>query len=300
MEMAWSVEDNILRGMDGPTSVFLAGSFQAAVISFAVIIAVGVVICLFGLKLVRILSALIGLAAGVCIGIAIASVLKFTGMQILIASLVCALVLAVLCAVIRKFGIFVLTLISTMGIVSSLLWPRTWILAGVCAAVSLIMSVLSILKTEAVVTVVTGISGGLSAGMSIAALIGLNEKNWWIGYVISAALALIGIWFQFMMQSRKIGKKEKVYSRQVREEVSMESEVERARLIMEDDEEDGEGEDDSDIVIGSGKKNKERKNKKNRRDQKEKGKKDGKKIKKDRGSSEDQEDDDITFINEEL
>ena len=93
MEMAWSVEDNILRGMDGPTSVFLAGSFQAAVISFAVIIAVGVVICLFGLKLVRILSALIGLAAGVCIGIAIASVLKFTGMQTLIASLVCALYL---------------------------------------------------------------------------------------------------------------------------------------------------------------------------------------------------------------
>lgn len=300
MEMAWSVGDNILRGTDGPTSVFLAGTFQAAVISFALIIAFGTVVCFFGLKLVRILSTLIGLAAGVCIGMAIASVLGLTGMQILIASLVCALVLAVLCAVVRKFGIFVLTLISTMGIVSSLLWPRTWILAGICAAVSLMMSVLSILKTEAVVTVVTGISGGLSAGMSIAALIGLNGKNLWIGYVISAALALIGIWFQFMMQSRKIGKKEKVYSRQVREEESMESEVERARLILEDDEEDGESEDDSDVVTSSGKKDKGRKNKKNRRGQKEKEKKDNKSVKKDRDSSEDQEDDDITFINEEL
>lgn len=96
------------------------------------------------------------------------------------------------------------------------------------------------IKTEAVVTVITGISGGLSAGTAIAALIGLNEKNWWISYVVGAALALIGIWVQFMMQSRKIGKREKVYARQVRQEVSRESEVERARLILEDDEENEE------------------------------------------------------------
>lgn len=298
MEMAWNVGDNILGGADGPTSVFLAGTSQMAVISFAVIIAVGVVICFFGLKLVRILSALIGLSAGVCIGIAVTSVLGFTGVQTLIACLVCALVLAVLCAVVRKFGIFVLTLISTMGVVSSILWPRTWILAGICAAVSLLLAVLSIVKTEAVATVITGISGGLSAGTSIAVLTGLNGKNGWIGYVISAALAFIGIWFQFMMQSRKIGKKEKVYSRQVREEVSMESEVERARLILEDDEED---EGDSKAGADSDKKNKGRKTKKKRKDQKENDKKGGRKGKKDRDDSEDQdEEDDITIINEEL
>lgn len=298
MEMAWNVGDNILGGADGPTSVFLAGTSQMAVICFAVIIAVGVVTCFFGLKLVRILSALIGLAVGIGIGIAVTSVFGLASVQTLITCLVCALILAVLCAAVRKFGIFVLTFISTLGIVSSILWPRTWILAGVCAAVSLLLSVLSIVKAEAVVTVVTGISGGLSAGTSIAALTGLNGKNEWIGYVISAALALIGIWFQFMMQSRKIGKKEKVYSRQVREEVSMESEVERARLILEDDEED---EDDSKPGVDYDRKNKGRKTKKKRKDQKENGKKGGKKVKKDGDGSEDQEEeDDITIINEEL
>lgn len=298
MEMAWNVGDNILGGADGPTSVFLAGTSQTAVICFAVIIAVGVVICFFGLKLVRILSALIGLAAGVGIGIAVTAVFGLTGVQTLITCLVCALILAVLCAVVRKFGIFVLTFVSTLGIVSSILWPRTWILAGVCAAVSLLMSVLSIVKAEALVTVVTGISGGLSAGTSIAVLTGLNGKSGWIGYVISAVLALIGIWFQFMMQSRKIGKKEKVYSRQVREEVSMESEVERARLILEDDEED---EDDSKSGVNYDRENKGRKTKKKRKDQKENGKKSGKKVKKDRDGSEDhEEEDDITIINEEL
>lgn len=299
MEMAWNVGDNILGGADGPTSVFLAGTSQMAVISFAVIIAVGVVICFFGLKLVRILSALIGLVAGVCIGIGVTSLLGLTSVQTLITYLFCALVVAVLCAVVRKFGIFVLTFISTMGIVSSILWPRTWILAGICAAVSLLMAVLSIVKTEAVVTVITGISGGISAGTSIAVLTGLNGKNGWSGYAISAALALIGIWFQFMMQSRKIGKKEKVYSRQVREEVSMESEVERARLILEEDDE--EDEEDSKAGVDSDKKNKERKAKKKRKDQKGNDKKSGKKGKKDRDGSEDQEEeDDITIINEEL
>ena len=92
----------------------------------------------------------------------------------------------------------------------------------------------------------------MSAGTSIAALIGLNDGNWWISYAISAALALIGIWVQFMMHSRKIGKREKVYARQVREEVSRESEVERARMILEDDEEDeddSEDRDEDDITI---------------------------------------------------
>lgn len=248
MEMAWNVGDNILGGMNGPTSVFLAGNSQMFTVAFAVIIAVGAVICLFGLKLVRVLSALIGLSAGVCIGIAVTSLLGLTGMQILAVCLVCAVVLAVLCAVVRKFGAFVLTLISTMGIVSSFLWPRTWILAGVCAAVSLLMAVLAVIKTEVVVTIVTGISGGLSAGAAIAALIGLNEKNWWISYALGAALALIGIWVQFMMHSRKIGKREKVYAKQVREEVSRESEVERARLLLEDDGEDEEEEDDITII----------------------------------------------------
>ncbi len=122
-------------------------------------------------------------------------------------------------------------------------------------AIALLMAVLAVVKTEAVVIVITGISGGMSAGMSAAALTGLNEQIWWIGYVISLVLAFIGIWVQFMMHSRKIGKKEKVYSKQVREKVSREFEVERARQILDEDEDEedeadeGEEDDEEDITI---------------------------------------------------
>ena len=55
-----------------------------------------------------------------------------------------------------------------------------------------------------------------------------------------------------MMHSRKIGKKEEVYSKKVKEEVSRESEVEKARMILEEDEEDevsAQEESDDDIEI---------------------------------------------------
>lgn len=257
MEMAWNVKDGILGGMDGPTSVFLAGTSQMAIVIFGVMIAVGIIVCFFGLKLLRVLAAFAGFAVGACIGMALTLGMGLTGMAVPVVCLVCALVLAVLCAAVRRFGAFVLALINTMGIMSVILWPRTWVLAAVCAAAALLMAVMAVLKTEAVVVVVTGISGGLSVGMSAAFLIGLDTKSWWISYVISAVLALIGMWIQFMMQSRKIGKKEKVYSRKIREEVSRESEVERARQILEEDEESEEEEeeeedgdtDEEDIMI---------------------------------------------------
>ena len=58
------------------------------------------------------------------------------------------------------------------------------------------------------------------------------------GLAIGVAIAVIGIIVQFMMQSRKVGKKEKNYSEKVKEQYSMESEVEKARHLLDDDDDD--------------------------------------------------------------
>ena len=55
---------------------------------------------------------------------------------------------------------------------------------------------------------------------------------------------MIGWMIQTMMHSRKVGKKEKIYSRKVRDQESMESEVEKARMVLDEDMEDSEDEDD--------------------------------------------------------
>ena len=61
---------------------------------------------------------------------------------------------------------------------------------------------------EPFVIIVTGLSGGVTAGTNIAVLAGLGE-NVWIGIGIGAVIAVIGIIVQFMMHSRRVGKKEK-------------------------------------------------------------------------------------------
>lgn len=67
MEFAESL--SIIGGADGPTAVFVAGviSKQALVIS----IVAGIVLCIFGLKLMRVLSAVVGLLIGAGIGAAV-------------------------------------------------------------------------------------------------------------------------------------------------------------------------------------------------------------------------------------
>lgn len=76
--------------------------------------------------------------------------------------------------------------------------------------------------------------GGVEAGMALPVVLGMTKISW-IGYVMSAAIAVIGITVQTMMQSRKIGKKEKIFSKKIKEQVSMESEVEKARMLLDDE-----------------------------------------------------------------
>jgi len=198
--------------------------------------------------------------------------------------------IAVFAAAVRKLGVFLVVFLYTAGIVMSLRIPQIIILLAVCVGAALLMSVLSLIWTDPIVVVITGISGGLSAGISAAALF-FAGVNIWLGYGIGAVLALIGIWTLFMVQSRKIGKKEKVYARQMRDQVSRESEVEKARRILEEEEDDDES--GSRKAKSSRKARGVKKSKKSKTTQKTSAR--------DTGSDDmEEEDDDITIINEEL
>lgn len=232
---------------DGPTAYFLAGGAQLLTIVLAVTAVIGLVVCFFGLKLSRVLAALTGLVIGAGFGAGLAVGLGLKGTTILIVTAACAVICAVLFGLLRRLGIFFLILIQTVGIFVTLVRPGTAVLVIIGVVVAVVLAILSVIFTEPIVILVTGISGGLTVGNAAAALLGMTDRVW-IGYAIGAVVALIGIWIQFMMQSRKIGKKEKVYSEQVKEKVSVESEVEKARRVLEDDEEDDDDrkEDDSD------------------------------------------------------
>ncbi len=229
---------SVLNSADGPASFFVAAKTPEVMGVLIATVVVGVIIALFGLKIVRVISALMGLGTGAAIGAVVSIAVGFDTTKTLIAIAACGIVLCILCAVLRKFGIFVMTFLGSFGTFIALIETKSVIVLGICAAVALVVAILTVIFAEFLVIFVTGIMGGVEAGMALPFVLGMTKVSW-IGYVMSAAIAVIGIVVQTMMQSRKIGKKEKIFSKKIKEQVSMESEVEKARMLLDDGETDG-------------------------------------------------------------
>ena len=113
--------------------------------------------------------------------------------------------------------------------------PQSTLPLVIVLVIALILAIVAVIFVEPAIIICTGISGGVTAGISAAAAMGL--EGIWPGYAIGAVAAILGMVVQFMMHSRKVGKKEKVYAEQVKEADSVESEVEKARMVLDDPEE---------------------------------------------------------------
>ncbi len=98
----------MLENADGPVSIFLAANNQMIMISMIVTVVIGLVIAIFGLKLIRVLSALVGLLLGAGIGFVIGIALNLDKTPMIVLVGVGAVILCILMAVLKKFGIFFL------------------------------------------------------------------------------------------------------------------------------------------------------------------------------------------------
>ena len=213
-----------IGSMDGPTSVFLAGKLSVGV--FAAVIAIGILIGFFGLKLVKVVAAFLGFLIGAGVG---------AGICALAVILVCAILLAVVSFLVYRLGVFVMIFICSMGVLAAVIPAQSSVITIVELAVALVLAILAAIFAEPMIIVITGIAGGFLAGPAILDLAGITDPSW-LKYVAGAVLAFVGLMIQFMMQSSKIGKKERIKSEHIKEQVSMENEVEKARMILDEDE----------------------------------------------------------------
>ncbi len=237
----------IIGGADGPTSVFLAGRLGMGVKAAA--IAIGLLLCFFGLKLTRILAALAGLGAGGAAGFVITLAAGTKGTVSLVIILACGIIAALLSLFLYKPGAFLLVFslvmssaVSILGVASGFplsvsLGRDSLVMGGIVLAVSLVLAVLAVIFSEPVIIVATSVTGGMTAGPVILLAAGLSGKPW-MSYAAGGLLFVLGMGVQFLMQSRKIGRKEKSYADEKREKDSVESEVEKARNILKEDEEE--------------------------------------------------------------
>lgn len=245
-------ELKILGGADGPTSIFLAAP------EFTIEMLIGALIAAFligilGLKIFRVISALVGLGCGATIGCVIGLVAELSGGAFIGAIAGGAIVGAILCGVLKRVGAFMIGLWLIPGALLSLL-PLNLITVIVAVVVGLILAIVAAIFADPMIIIATSLYGGITAGTAITGVIGFDGVPW-LKYILSVALVVVCIMVQSMLQSRKVGKKEKVFAEKFREEASMESEVERARMILDDGEEEEpsegmeESEDDLDIEI---------------------------------------------------
>ena len=213
MEQMTNIQDQLNQILNGqPGELLSAAGTQAAYGALAAAVVVGLLVCFFGLKLVRILGTLMGFFAGAAIGAAAGLIIGLEGMAFAGIVLGAGIVFGLLSWFLYRVGVFLLVLAQVSGLVLTLL-PGSWISAVVALAAGIIVAILSVIYVE-LCNHSDGDLWRLTAGTNIAALAGLDAMTWsGIGIVIGAVIAVIGIIVQFMMHSRKDREERAEYSK---------------------------------------------------------------------------------------
>lgn len=213
---------------------------------------IGILLCMFGLKIVRVWAALTGLAAGFAAGAAAGSMLGLEETGILIAGGALGIILAVVGAVVYRAGVFLLVFFSAAGFSMGLVNPQDWISAAVCLAVSLVAALLAIRFVTVLTIIVTSLCGGLTAGAAVYYLLPVDQGV--LLPVLCVIFCALGIVVQLLLESGRQKRKSLKKAAEIRNEKSTANEVEKARAMMDNldeipDEDSGEdtvGEDPDD------------------------------------------------------
>ena len=201
-------------------------------IALIVTTVIGIFLSMFGLKMIRLWSALLGLVAGAGIGFAVTELAGLEPMIVVGATIGGGIVLAFLAGFFYRFGIFLLALLSGTYIAILFVNPQDWIFLGVCLAIGIVISLLAMKFVEPIMIVVTSIIGGVLAGDAIATLAELDNPIF--RYGIMVLVAIVGGIIQFTLESGKRKKKNLKKAAEIREQNSTENEVEKARAMFDD------------------------------------------------------------------
>ena len=176
----------------------------------------GIIYCLYGLKLVRVISTMIGAGIGCLVGYEVATLtnLQFPVNAAVIA--VCAIIFGLLGFFLRRLGIFLAVFCGVFSVVLSLLTEYTTFDKVIVAIISLVsglvFSILSIVYGRPLVIISTALIGGMMFSNEVCEH--LVQIRWdpqiemYVRLGAGAVLALIGIIFQFLKSRGKKTAKE--------------------------------------------------------------------------------------------
>lgn len=202
------------------------------IVCFAVLTAAGILLCLLGLKIIRVWSAVLGFSTG-CICVSAGLILAGTGSTTaLIAGIAAGIILGFLGAFFFRFGIFLTVFISVSGIYMQIVQPGEYLLAGIGLAAALLLAALAVRFVVALTIFSTAVWGGIVAGTSVYQLVPVRGRL--MSILFCVAFSVIGILVQLLLESKKRKRKNLEKAAEIRETHSTENEIEKARSLIDD------------------------------------------------------------------
>lgn len=197
-------------------------------------IVIGLTVGLLGLKLVRVWAAFMGFLLGAAAGGGIAAAAKLPEMASVGVMLGAALLMAVLACIFYKVGIFFYMIFLVTGLCVLITRMSTLPVLGISLVLGLVVAVVTVKVFDPLVIIVTSISGGFMAGSAVVSMVGLGEN---LIAVIAVPLVMIILCMavQFIMRSRQVGRKQEEKADEKKQQISRETEVEKARMLLDDD-----------------------------------------------------------------
>lgn len=204
---------------------------QPEITGLAVAAVLGILFCMFGLKIVRLWAALIGFTLGFAGGTAAGALLGLNETGVLIAGTVLAVLLAILGGILYRTGVFLTVFVSAAGIGIYLINPQERLTGAICLAIAFVAAILAVRFVVVLTIIVTSVFGAVTAGTAVCFLIPLSGNI--IRIVLCAVICAIGIFVQLLLESGKQKKRNLKKAEEIRKERSTENDVERARAMME-------------------------------------------------------------------
>lgn len=221
-----------LEQLLGSTEISPGNLQGTALISVIVLAVLGVLWCFFGLKMVRVWSAIFGFVTGLGIGAWVtATQFDLEATAAMIISIAAGIILACLGAILYRVGIFLVAWIAAASLAYTVLNPADMMMVLVGLGIGFVAALLTVAFAEPVIMVLTGLYGAVGLGSLVSLFIPVDAE--WVRIAAIAVFAVLGIWLQFVMESGKRKRHSLKKAAEIREKHSTENEVEKARAMME-------------------------------------------------------------------
>ncbi|MGF7002123.1 putative membrane protein [Lachnospiraceae bacterium PFB1-21] len=228
----------MINNLLGEKGYYIAEETIPGIMVIGISIFVGLLVCFFGLKLKRILSVFAAIIFAALTVAVVFLLLDVTAPILGGVALVSLILYIVLAIKLPRFGIFMMIFLYAFSVVIVLLQAQDTTMLLICVGVAFVVALITAIVKDPLIMIITGLGGGLAVGQNVGMLLG-QTGNLLLVYGVSAGLAIIGIIVQFMSHSKQLVKREKEVVESVKKD-SLESEMEEARQILLDDDEDDE------------------------------------------------------------